>query len=92
MQALDLIRRKRDGAALDREQIEYFVRTVTDGTLPDYQASALLMAIVLRGMTPEETAWLTDAMVRSGIRMDTPMSLASRSTNTVPAASGTRRH
>ena len=72
MQALDLIRRKRDGAALDREQIEYFVRTVTDGTLPDYQASALLMAIVLRGMTPEETAWLTDAMVRSGIRMEYP--------------------
>src|SRR6187431_1823375 len=72
MQALDLIRRKRDGAALDREQIEYFVRTVTDGTLPDYQASALLMAIVLRGMTAEETAWLTDAMVRSGVRVDYP--------------------
>ena len=72
MQAIDLIRRKRDGGALDREQIEYFVRTVTDGTMPDYQASALLMAIVLRGMTTEETAWLTDAMVRSGVRVEYP--------------------
>ena len=72
MQAVDLIRRKRDGAALDRNQIEYFVSSVTDGTLPDYQAAALLMAIVLRGMTAEETAWLTDAMVRSGVRVEYP--------------------
>ena len=72
MQAVDLIRRKRDGGALDRDQIEYFVRGVTDGTLPDYQAAALLMAIVLRGMTAQETAWLTDAMVRSGVRMSYP--------------------
>jgi pyrimidine-nucleoside phosphorylase len=72
MRAVDLIRRKRDGGALDRDQIEFFVRGVTDGSLPDYQASALLMAIVLRGMTPEETAWLTDAMVRSGVRVDYP--------------------
>jgi pyrimidine-nucleoside phosphorylase len=72
MQAVDLIRRKRDGGALDRDQIEYFVRSVTDGTLPDYQAAALLMAIVLRGMTTEETAWLTDAMVRSGVRVEYP--------------------
>ena len=72
MQAVDLIRRKRDGGALDRDQIEYFVKCVTDGTLPDYQAAALLMAIVLRGMTAEETARLTDAMVRSGVRVDYP--------------------
>jgi pyrimidine-nucleoside phosphorylase len=61
---------KRDGRALSREEIGSFVSGVTDGTLPDYQASALLMAIVLRGMNADETAWLTDAMVHSGIRVN----------------------
>jgi pyrimidine-nucleoside phosphorylase len=70
MRATDVIRAKRDGAALSREAVNFFVTGVTDGSLPDYQASALLMAIVLKGMTPEETAWLTDAMVRSGIKVD----------------------
>src|SRR2546427_287989 len=70
MRAVDIIARKRDGRALTREEIGNFVTGVTDGTWPDYQASALLMAIVLRGMTPEETAWLTEAMVDSGIRVD----------------------
>ena len=72
MRAVDLIRQKRDGGALDRAAIDSFVAGVTDGTLPDYQASALLMAILLRGMTPEETAALTDAMVRSGVRVTYP--------------------
>jgi len=70
MRATDIIRAKRDGLALSREAVEFFVSGVTDGSLPDYQASALLMAIVLRGMTSEETAWLTGAMVRSGIKVD----------------------
>src|SRR3954470_8781976 len=70
MRAVDLILKKRDGGALAREEIRFFVGGVTDGTLPDYQASALLMAILLRGMTAEETAWLTDAMVHSGVRVD----------------------
>lgn len=70
MRATDVIRAKRDGAALSREAVEFFVSGVTDGTFPDYQASALLMAIVLQGMTAEETAWLTTAMVRSGITVD----------------------
>ena len=69
LRAVDVIRRKRDGGELDRAAIEFFVAGATDGTLPDYQASALLMAILLRGMTPDETAILTDAMVRSGIRV-----------------------
>ena len=70
MRATDILRAKRDGLPLSREAVEFFVSGVTDGSLPDYQASALLMAIVLRGMTPEETAWLTGAMVRSGITVD----------------------
>jgi pyrimidine-nucleoside phosphorylase len=72
MRAVDLIRQKRDGGVLDRAAIDAFVSGVTDGTLPDYQASALLMAILLRGMTPQETADLTDAMVRSGVRVEYP--------------------
>src|SRR3954454_17554672 len=70
MRAVDLIRIKRDGGLLERAALEWFVAGVTDGSLPDYQASSLLMAIVLRGMTAEETAWLTDAMVHSGVRVD----------------------
>jgi pyrimidine-nucleoside phosphorylase len=70
MRAVDIIIRKRDGGALSREEISFFVSGVTDGTWPEYQAASLLMAIMLRGMTPQETAWLTDAMVTSGIRVD----------------------
>src|SRR5437870_2717663 len=70
MRAVDVIMRKRDGGALSREEIAFFIDGVTTGSLPDYQASALLMAVVLRGMTPQETAWLTDAMVHSGVRVD----------------------
>jgi pyrimidine-nucleoside phosphorylase len=70
MRAVDVIMKKRDGGALSREEIGFFVDGVTAGALPDYQASALLMAILLRGMSAEETAWLTDAMVHSGVRVD----------------------
>ena len=70
MRAVDIIIKKRDGGDLSHEEISFFVSGVTDGTWPEYQASSLLMAIVLRGMTPQETAWLTDAMVKSGIRVD----------------------
>jgi len=70
MRAVDIIQAKRDGRALTAEEIRFFVDGVTAGTLPDYQASSLLMAIFLRGMTTEETARLTDAMVHSGVRVD----------------------
>jgi pyrimidine-nucleoside phosphorylase len=70
MRAVDIIMKKRDGGALDRAEIGFFVDGVTSGALPDYQTSALLMAILLRGMTCDETAWLTDAMVRSGVRVN----------------------
>ncbi|MFI5355858.1 MAG: thymidine phosphorylase [Opitutales bacterium] len=65
-----IIARKRDGQALTREEIGAFVRGATDGSWADYQLSALLMAIFLRGMTPEETANYTDAMMRSGTVAD----------------------
>jgi pyrimidine-nucleoside phosphorylase len=66
----DVIVRKRDGGALTKAEIEFLVAGVTSGTLPLYQVSALLMALLLRGMTDEETAWLTEAMVASGRRAD----------------------
>src|SRR5262249_11802787 len=59
-----------DGLALSREEIDAFVAGAAAGTIPDYQSSALLMAIVIRGMHEQETAWLTDAMARSGERVD----------------------
>ncbi len=65
-----IIARKRDGHALTREEIDAFVRGATDGSWADYQLSALLMAIYLRGMSPEETAHYTDAMMRSGTVAD----------------------
>jgi pyrimidine-nucleoside phosphorylase len=70
MRAVDVIRAKRDGRPLPAPAIEAFVRGATDGSWPDYQISALLMAIVLRGMTDEETAVLTRAMAASGTRVD----------------------
>ena len=66
----DIIIKKRDGGALTKDEIEFFARGVTDGKFADYQATALLMAIFSRGMTPQETAWLTDAMMRSGDVID----------------------
>src|SRR4030095_2435368 len=70
MHFVDVISRKRDGQVLTRAEIDHFVAGATSGTIPDYQTSALLMAVVLRGMTEEETAWLTEAMLRSGDRLD----------------------
>jgi pyrimidine-nucleoside phosphorylase len=67
---IDVIAKKRDGLPLLREDIDAFVQGVSAGGIPDYQASALLMAIVLRGMSDQETAWLTDAMMRSGDQVD----------------------
>ena len=65
-----IIAKKRDGKTLTRDEIVAFVRGATDGSWADYQLSALLMAIVLRGMNAEETAHYTDAMMRSGVIAD----------------------
>ena len=70
MRAVDLIRRTRDGEPLSRAEMDFLVAGITDGTIPDYQAAAWLMAVVWRGLSSDETAWLTDAMVRSGTRAD----------------------
>ena len=70
MNFVDIIIKKRDGGKLDAGEINYFVAGVTDGSLPDYQISALLMAILLRGMDAEETAQLTMEMAVSGNRID----------------------
>jgi pyrimidine-nucleoside phosphorylase len=70
MSFVDVIAKKRDGYPLSSDEIEAFVRGVNAADVPDYQASALLMAIVWRGMSDQETAWLTDAMLRSGDRVN----------------------
>jgi len=70
MLPVDVIRKKRDNLPLDDQDIRSFVQGVTDGTWSDYQATALLMAIFIRGMDGRETAALTDAMTSSGVRLD----------------------
>jgi pyrimidine-nucleoside phosphorylase len=70
MRAVDVITKKRDGHVLSRDELRFFVDGVTSGSLPDYQASAFLMAVLLRGMNSGETAALTDAMINSGVRVD----------------------
>lgn len=70
MRAVDIIAKKRDGGVLSAEEIRFLIRGFTDGTLADYQMSAWAMAVFFRGMTAEETAVLTDAMMRSGDQVD----------------------
>ncbi len=70
MRFVDIIAKKREGLALTTEEINYWIRSYTDGLIPDYQVSALLMAIVLNGMDARETADLTFAMMHSGDVID----------------------
>jgi pyrimidine-nucleoside phosphorylase/thymidine phosphorylase len=70
LRAVDLIRKKRDGQALSTGEISWLVGGIASGQVADYQWSALLMAVVWRGMTGEETAALTEAMMRSGSVVD----------------------
>ena len=70
MNAVDIIRDKRDGAILSSEQISWLIKGIMDGSVADYQLSAWLMAVVLKGMNERETADLTMALVASGKHLD----------------------
>src|SRR2546423_11463158 len=70
MLAQEIIRRKRDGQALERSHIEAFVRGLVDESWSDAQAAAMAMACTLEGMSHEETLALTEAMTRSGDILD----------------------
>jgi pyrimidine-nucleoside phosphorylase len=70
MRAVDIIAKKRDGRELGRDEINFIIRGYTNGEIADYQMSALLMAIYLRGMSSDETVALTEAMLHSGEIVD----------------------
>lgn len=70
MRAVDIIIKKRDGGTLTAQEIDFFVRGFTNGEIPDYQASAFAMAVLLNGMTNFETTDLTLSMARSGSTLD----------------------
>ena len=70
MRMVDIIEKKRDGGILSREEISFFIKGYTDGSIPDYQASAFTMAVLFRGMNDIETSILTDEMMHSGETID----------------------
>ena len=70
MRMYDIILKKRDGLELSKEEIDFFIKGYTEGKIPDYQASALTMAIFFNKMTDRETVYLTNAMAQSGDRVD----------------------
>ena len=70
MLMVDIIRKKRDGGALSKEEIDFFINGYVKGEIPDYQVSALMMAVFFKGMNDEETGLLTQAMLHSGETLD----------------------
>ena len=70
MRMVDIIAKKRDGGVLSEQEFRFLIEGYTNGEIPDYQMSAWAMAVLFRGMTAEETAILTDAMMRSGDTVD----------------------
>ncbi len=70
MNTVELIRKKRDGKALDEKEIDFIISSYTKNKIPDYQFSAFLMAAFLKGMNKEETSALTEAMLYSGLVID----------------------
>jgi len=70
MNAYEIIKRKRDGGSLTREEIDYLISSYTRGDIPDYQFSVFLMAVYFKGMSLKETIWLTQAIIESGRILD----------------------
>ena len=70
MRFVDIIEKKRDGLALTQEEISFWIKGYVDGSIPDYQVSALCMAIYFQGMNDDEIAWLCDEMMHSGEIID----------------------
>ena len=70
MRAVDIIQKKRDGGELSKDELNFFIQGYASGEIPDYQAAAWAMAVVLRGMTARETTDLALAMARSGEILD----------------------
>lgn len=73
MRMYDIIEKKRNGKELSKEEIEFFIKGYTNGSIPDYQASAFCMAVYFKGMTENETVLLTEAMANSGDTVDLSM-------------------
>jgi pyrimidine-nucleoside phosphorylase len=71
MKIVDIIEKKKNNKPLSKSEIDFFIKGLTGGSVADYQASALLMAICINGMDARETFFLTEAMINSGERLDT---------------------
>ena len=70
MRTVDLIHNKRDGGELTADEISYLVESHNNGSIPDYQVSAFLMAVYFSGMTDREVSALTDSIIRTGETVD----------------------
>ena len=70
MRAVDIIQKKRDGLALNKEEIEWLIEGYVAGTVPDYQMSSFAMAVYFKGMTTEEISHMTMKMVQTGQQFD----------------------
>ena len=85
MRMYDLIVKKRDGGVLSKEEIAFMIDEYTAGSIPDYQMSAMMMAVYFRGMNESETLNLTMSMARVENYWTCPELRESRWTSTVPA-------
>lgn len=70
MNIIELIEKKRDGLELSKSEVDYFITAVTEGSIDDYQISAMLMAMYINDLSPKETIYLTEAMMNSGDIVD----------------------